>query len=174
MATHSLKGASDKSGPQNQWWHNCDVISQSILTFFVFLFVIPGDISVKNLSKIEQETKKLQKIENDIIATWFLKITQQFFVCEYFLLIPIDIPSFKLTEGQIKELQGVIPNTPLAENDQKSPGRVGLTVHAVFPGITKSRRVTSTVTTVTPHNPVSKFAWLYQKICTCQEIMFWT
>ena len=36
-----------------------------------------------------------------------------------FLLIPIDVPSFKLIEGQIKELQG-------AENDQKSQGRIGL------------------------------------------------
>ena len=47
-------------------------------------------------------------------------------MCEYFLLIPIDVPSFKLIEGQIKELQGVVPNTPWAENDQKSPGRIGL------------------------------------------------
>ena len=31
---------------------------------------------------------------------------------EYFLLIPIDVASFKLIEGQIKELQGVVPNTP--------------------------------------------------------------
>ena len=63
---------------------------------------------------------------NDIIVTSFLKIAQQFFECEYFLLIPIDVRSFKLIEGQIKELQGVVPNTPRAENDQKSPGRIGL------------------------------------------------
>ena len=56
----------------------------------------------------------------------FLKIAQQFFVCEYFLLIPIDVPSFKLIEDQIKKLQGMVPNTPRAENDQKSPGRIGL------------------------------------------------
>ena len=42
----------------------------------------------------------------------FLKIAEQFFVCEYLLLIPIDVPSFKLIEGQIKELQEVVPNTP--------------------------------------------------------------
>ena len=41
---------------------------------------------------------------NDIIVTSFLEIAQQVFVCEYFLLIPIDVPSFKLIEGQIKEL----------------------------------------------------------------------
>ena len=61
--------------------------------------------------------------------TSFLKIAHQFSVCEYFLLIPIDVPSLKLTEGQIKELQGVISNTPpppRAENDQKSPGRIRL------------------------------------------------
>ena len=63
---------------------------------------------------------------NDVIVTSLLKIAQQFFVCEYFLLIPIDVPSFKLIEDQIKELQGVVPNTPKAENDQKSPGRIGL------------------------------------------------
>ena len=48
--------------------------------------------------------------------TSFLKIAQQFFVCEYFLRIPIDVPSFKLIEGQIKELQGMVSNTPRAEN----------------------------------------------------------
>ena len=31
---------------------------------FVFLFVIPRSISIQSLSKIEQETKKLQKWEN--------------------------------------------------------------------------------------------------------------
>ena len=72
--------------------------SQTILN----LFVIPRGISVQNLSKIRQETK-LQKMGNDAIVTSFLKIAQQFFVCEYFLLIPIDVPSFKLIEGQIKE-----------------------------------------------------------------------
>ena len=82
---------------------------------------------MQNLSKIGQETKKLQKMGNDVIVTLFLKIAPQFLVCEYFLLILIDVPSFKLIEGQIKELQGVVPNTsPLAENDQKSPGRIGL------------------------------------------------
>ena len=81
---------------------------------------------MQNLSKIGQEKKKLQKMGNDVIVMSFLKITQHFFVCEYFLLIPIDIPSFKLIEGQIKELQGVVPNTPWAENDQKSPGRIAL------------------------------------------------
>ena len=43
-----------------------------------------------------------------------------------FFLIPIDVPSFKLIEGQIRELQGVVPNTPRAENDQKSQGRIRL------------------------------------------------
>ena len=42
-------------------------------------------------------------------------------MCEYFLLIRIDVPSFKLIQGQIKELQGVVPSTPWAENDQKKP-----------------------------------------------------
>ena len=76
---------------------------------FVFLFVIPRGISVQNLSNTGQETKKLQKWE----MTSFLKIAQKFFVCEYVLVIFIDVPSFKLIEGQIKELQGVVPNTPL-------------------------------------------------------------
>ena len=61
---------------------------------------------MQNLSKIGQETKKLQKMGNDVIMTSFLKIAQQFFVCEYFLLISIDVPSFKLIEVQIKKLQG--------------------------------------------------------------------
>ena len=49
---------------------------------------------------------------NDVIVTSFLQIAQQFFVCEYFLLIPIDVPSFKLIEGQIKELQGWYQTPP--------------------------------------------------------------
>ena len=93
-----------------------DVIVTSFLNQsqqnFVFLFVIPRGISTQNLSKIGQETKKLQKMGNGVIVTLFLKIAQQFFVCEYFLLIPIDVPIFKLIEGQIKELQGVVPHTP--------------------------------------------------------------
>ena len=65
--------------------------------------------------KIEQDrtrNKEVAKIEYDIIVTSFLKIAQQLFVCEYLLLIPIAVPSFKLIEDQIKELQGVVPNTP--------------------------------------------------------------
>ena len=75
---------------------------------------------MQNLSKIEQETKKLQKMGNDIIS----KHSSAIF-CVYFLLILIDVPSLKSIEGQTKELQGVVPNTPRAENDQKSPGRIG-------------------------------------------------
>ena len=41
-----------------------------------------------------------------------LETAQQFVVCEYFLLIPIDVPSLKLIEGQVKELQGVVLKTP--------------------------------------------------------------
>ena len=68
---------------------------------------------------------------NDVIVTSFLKIARQF-LCVSFLLIPIDVPSLKLIEGQIKELQGVVPNTPRAENDQKSPGRIGLSTRYTF------------------------------------------
>ena len=37
--------------------------------------------------------------------------------------MPIDVPSFKLIKGHIKELQGVVPNTPWDENDQKCRGQ---------------------------------------------------
>ena len=57
---------------------------------------------------------------NDVIVTSFLKIVQQFFVYEYCLLIPIDVPSFKLIEGQIKELQEVVPNTPRLRMTKKA------------------------------------------------------
>ena len=67
---------------------------------------------MRNLSKIRQETKKLQEMGNDVTVMSFLRIAQQFFVCVYFLFIPIDVPSFQLVEGQIKELQGVVPNIP--------------------------------------------------------------
>ena len=64
---------------------------------------------MQNLSKIGQETKKLQKLGNDVIVTSFLKIAQQFFVCEYFYSYLL---MYQLIEGQIKELHGVVPNTP--------------------------------------------------------------
>ena len=60
---------------------------------------------------------------NGVIVTSLLKIAQQLFVCEGFSVIPIDVPSFKLTKGQIKELQGVVLNRPSpsrAENDKKA------------------------------------------------------
>ena len=63
---------------------------------------------------------------NDVIVMSFLKIDQQFFCLSIFLIMLIDVPSFKLIEGQLNELHGVVPNTPRAENDQKSPGRIGL------------------------------------------------
>ena len=67
-------------------------------------------------------------MRNDFIVMSLLKIAQQFFVCEYFLLIPIDVPSFKLIEGQLKELQGGTKH-PRAENDQKSLGIIGLNIN---------------------------------------------
>ena len=57
---------------------------------------------MQNLSEIGQETKKLQKMGNDIIS----KNSSAIFMSEYFLLIPIDVPSFKLIEGQKEELPG--------------------------------------------------------------------
>ena len=48
---------------------------------FVFSLVIPRSISVRNLSKIGQETKKLQK-RGMTFVTSFLKIAQQIFVFE--------------------------------------------------------------------------------------------
>ena len=56
---------------------------------------------------------------NDVIVASFPTIAWQCSRCEYFLLIPIDVPSFKSIEGQIKELRGLVPNTTRAENDQK-------------------------------------------------------
>ena len=39
---------------------------------------------MQNLSKIGQETKKLQKMENDVIVTSFLQIAQQFLCVSIF------------------------------------------------------------------------------------------
>ena len=47
------------------------------------------------------------------------------FTVSSFLLITIDVPSFNSIEGQIKELQGVVPNTLDLESYQKSPDRIG-------------------------------------------------
>ena len=78
---------------------------------------------MQSLSKIGQETNKLQKIGDDITVTSFLKIAQQYFVCEYFSLIAIHVPSFKLIEGQIKELVWVVPNIPSGLRMTKKRGQ---------------------------------------------------
>ena len=58
---------------------------------------------MQNLSKIGQEKRSCKKGGNGIILTSFLKIAHQF-LCEDFLLITINVASFKLIECQIKEL----------------------------------------------------------------------
>ena len=90
----------------------CDVISRSILTKFRIFVSYTKRHRCAKFKQNRTRNKDVAKMGNDVIMTSFLKIAQQFFVCEYFLLIPIDVPSFKLIEGQIKELQGVVPNTP--------------------------------------------------------------
>ena len=46
------------------------------------------------MSKIGQEIKKV-----DVIS----KMAKKFLVFKQFLVIPVDVPSFKLIEGQTKE-----------------------------------------------------------------------
>ena len=62
---------------------------------------------------------------NDVIS----KNNSAIFVCEQFLLIPIDVPSFKSIEGQIKELQGVVPKTPPGWEWPKKPGQDRVKIH---------------------------------------------
>ena len=85
---------------------------------FVFLFIRQRNIFVQNLSNIRQETKKLQKMANDVISTNSTKI----FCVRVVFTIPIYAPIFKLIEGKIKELQGWY-QTPPAQNDQKAWAR---------------------------------------------------
>ena len=63
MATHSFKGIlTNRVLKISDDVTVTSFLDQSQQTF-VFLFVIPRDISVQNLSKVGQETKKLQKLE---------------------------------------------------------------------------------------------------------------
>ena len=87
-------------------------VSQSISTKFCIFVCYTKRHLCANFEQNRTRNKEVAKMGNDVIVASFLKIAQQLFVCEYFLIIPIDIPSFKLIEGQIKELQGVVPNTP--------------------------------------------------------------
>ena len=64
---------------------------------------------MENWSKIGQETK-VAKIGNDVIVRSILKIAQQFFCVSIFY-------SYLLMYQVTKH--------PRAENDQKSPGRIG-------------------------------------------------
>ena len=97
--------------------------------FCIFVFYSKRHLC-KKFEPNGTRNKEVAKIANDIIVKSFLEIAEQYFVCQYFLLIPIDVPSVKLIEGQIKELQGVVRNTPppppWADNDQKSQCRIGL------------------------------------------------
>ena len=128
MATHSLKGTFDKSGPQNQWRCNCDVISRSVsTTFCIFVSYIKRHLCAK-FEQYRTRNKEVAKIKNDVIVTSFLKLAQQFVLCEYFLLMLTDVPSFRLIEeGRIKELQ-----TPPGWEWPKSPDRLGITLNEKF------------------------------------------
>ena len=76
MATHSLKGTFDKSGPQNQRWRHCDVISQSISTKFC-IFVCYTKRHLCAIFEQNQTRNKEVAKRNDIIVTSFVKIAQQ-------------------------------------------------------------------------------------------------
>ena len=78
---------------------SCDVISQSILAKFCIFVSYTKRHLCAEFEQNRTRHKEVAKIGSDVIVTSFLKIAQQFFVCEYFLLIPIDVPSFKLIEG---------------------------------------------------------------------------
>ena len=86
-------------------------LNQSQQNFVFFVFYTKRHLCAK-FEQNRTRNREVAKMGNDVIVTSFLKIAQQLFVCEYFLLIPIDVPIFKLIEGQKKELQGVLPNTP--------------------------------------------------------------
>ena len=114
MATHSLKST-------------LTLISQSISTKYCIFVCYTKRNHCAKFEQNPTRNKDIAKMGHDVIMTSFFKIAPQFFVFEYFSLIPIDVTSFKLIEGQIKELQGVVPNTPSRdENDQKKQGRIWL------------------------------------------------
>ena len=83
---------------------NDDVIVTSFLNEsqqnFAFLFVIPSGAKFEQNQTRNKEVAKNRKWRHCDV---FLKIVQQF-LCVSIFLIPIDVPSFKLIEGQIKEL----------------------------------------------------------------------
>ena len=89
---------------------SCDVIFQSISTKFCNFVCY----TKKHLyAKFEQNRIRNKEVARnkkwhhcDVIS----KNSSAIFLCEYFLLIPIDVPSFKFIEGQLKELQGMVPN----------------------------------------------------------------
>ena len=121
MATHSLKGTFAKSGPKNQWWRICDVISQSISTKFCIFVCYTKRHLCRKFEQNRTRNKEVVKIGNDI-TDYISKNSSSIFCVWVFLLIPIHVPSFKLIEGQIKELQGVVPKTPQVLEWPKKPG----------------------------------------------------
>ena len=82
---------------------------------------------MQNLSKIEQETKKLQKMGDGVIVTSFLKLAPKYFVSEYFFTHTYSCTKFQVDWRSDKGITGGSTKHPLrAENDQKSPGRIAL------------------------------------------------
>ena len=72
--------------------------------------------------------------------------------------MPIDVLSFKLIEGQIRNYQ----RSPRAQNDQKSPGRIGLNFNFSY----------STFENVVLFSALepwtSIFIWKIQTLLTCK------
>ena len=125
MATHSLKG------PQNQWWRHCDLISQSITTkSCTFVCYTKRHLCAKfeeNWTRNKEVAKNGKWHHCDVIskncsATFCVWV---FFTHTYwFTNLQADWRSDTgITGGGTKHSP-----PPRAENDQKSPGRIGLNV----------------------------------------------
>ena len=124
--THSLNGTFDKSGPQNQQWRNCDVISQLISTKFCIL-VCYAKISAK-LNKKQRSFKKWETM-----SLWLLSKNSSAIFCVWvFFTRTYLCTKFQVDWRSDKGITGGGTKHPPAENDQKSPSRIGLNLWTIL------------------------------------------
>ena len=143
MATHSLKGTFDNSGPQNQWWRHCDVISQSISTkFCIFLCYTKRHLCAKfeqNRTRNKEVAKNGKWRHCDVIS----KNSSAIFCVWVSFTHTYWCTKFQVDWRSDKGITGGGTILPRAENDQKSPGRIGLIVcvHVIEGRASLTRRI---------------------------------
>ena len=133
MTTLYWRRASERSGPPKQKWGHCDVFFNQSQQILVILLKVLSCIFLPNLSKIgllifpwqhifEGYFRQMQFSKSVMTSLW-----RHFFInLNKFSYHTYWCTKFQVDWRSDKGLQEVGPKTSWAENDQKSPDRIGL------------------------------------------------